>query len=238
MPPEFDLLVADARVLRPDGAGARLERADLAIKDGRIVRLAPPGSLARRAASELIAAGGGLAMPGLVNAHTHSPENLAPVRMDGGGVAGARYAAGAPRPARDRDRRGRNDSPWRHIGGRSLSTDADDNAGVDRGGRGLCREHAAAGDHVARPARRTWPPRRPPRPRRVHGRGLDRRTRRAGRAADQSDARAHARVSAAGYRANRDSIRDRQRTGVSDVDDLPFAIPSHRGRCDARGCVL
>ena len=46
MPPEFDLLVADARVLRPDGAGARLERADLAIKDGRIVRLAPPGSLA------------------------------------------------------------------------------------------------------------------------------------------------------------------------------------------------
>ena len=82
MPPEFDLLVADARVLRPDGAGARLERADLAIKDGRIVRLAPPGSLARRAASELIAAGGGLAMPGLVNAHTHSPENLARGRAE------------------------------------------------------------------------------------------------------------------------------------------------------------
>ena len=82
MPPEFDLLVADARVLRPDRAGARLERADLAIKDGRIVRLAPPGSLARRAASELIAAGGGLAMPGLVNAHTHSPENLARGRAE------------------------------------------------------------------------------------------------------------------------------------------------------------
>ena len=82
MPPEFDLLVADARVLRADRAGARLERADLAIKDGRIVRLAPPGSLARRAASELIAAGGGLAMPGLVNAHTHSPENLARGRAE------------------------------------------------------------------------------------------------------------------------------------------------------------
>jgi 5-methylthioadenosine/S-adenosylhomocysteine deaminase len=82
VPPEFDLLVADARVLRPDGAGARLERADLAIKDGRIVRLAPPGSLARHAASELIAAGGGLVMPGLVNAHTHSPENLARGRAE------------------------------------------------------------------------------------------------------------------------------------------------------------
>ena len=82
MPPEFDLLVADARVLRPDRAGARLERADLAIKDGRIVRLAPPGSLARHAASELIAAGGGLVMPGLVNAHTHSPENLARGRAE------------------------------------------------------------------------------------------------------------------------------------------------------------
>src|SRR5215470_11675449 len=82
MPPEFDLLVADARVLSPDRAGARLERADIPIKDGRIVRLAPPGSLARHAARELIAAGGGLAMPGLVNAHTHSPENLARGRAE------------------------------------------------------------------------------------------------------------------------------------------------------------
>jgi len=82
VPPEFDLLVADARVLSPDRAGARLERADIPIKDGRIVRLAPPGSLARHAARELIAAGGGLAMPGLVNAHTHSPENLARGRAE------------------------------------------------------------------------------------------------------------------------------------------------------------
>src|SRR5215471_10578636 len=82
MPPEFDLLVADARVLSPDRAGARLERADIPIKDGRIVRLAPPGSLARHAAREVIAAGGGLAMPGLVNAHTHSPENLARGRAE------------------------------------------------------------------------------------------------------------------------------------------------------------
>src|SRR6516165_7484645 len=82
VPPEFDLLVADARVLSPDRAGAGLERADIPIKDGRIVRLAPPGSLARHAAREVIAAGGGLAMPGLVNAHTHSPENLARGRAE------------------------------------------------------------------------------------------------------------------------------------------------------------
>jgi 5-methylthioadenosine/S-adenosylhomocysteine deaminase len=80
--PISDLLVADARVLHPDRAGGRLERADILIKDGRIVRLAPPASVPRHAASELIAAGGGLAMPGLVNAHTHSPENLARGRAE------------------------------------------------------------------------------------------------------------------------------------------------------------
>jgi 5-methylthioadenosine/S-adenosylhomocysteine deaminase len=80
--PEFDLLVADARVLNPDRAGGRLERADILIKDGRIVRLAIPASVSRHCASELIAADGGLAMPGLVNAHTHSPENLARGRAE------------------------------------------------------------------------------------------------------------------------------------------------------------
>jgi 5-methylthioadenosine/S-adenosylhomocysteine deaminase len=82
VPPQFDLLVADARVLNPDRAGGRLERADILINDGRIVRLAPPTSVPRDAASERIAAGGGLAMPGLVNAHTHSPENLARGRAE------------------------------------------------------------------------------------------------------------------------------------------------------------
>src|SRR5262249_33101029 len=47
------------------------------IKDGRIGQLTSPGSTPPHAAAELIAAGGGLVMPGLVNAHTHSPENLA-----------------------------------------------------------------------------------------------------------------------------------------------------------------
>jgi 5-methylthioadenosine/S-adenosylhomocysteine deaminase len=79
--PQFDLLIADARVLNPDGVGGRLERADILITDGR-VRLASPASVPRHAASELIAASGGLVMPGLVNAHTHSPENLARGRAE------------------------------------------------------------------------------------------------------------------------------------------------------------
>jgi len=39
--PEFDLLVADARVLNPDRAGEGLQRSDIMIDGGRIVRLAP-----------------------------------------------------------------------------------------------------------------------------------------------------------------------------------------------------
>src|SRR5262249_12286166 len=80
--PAFDLLIADARLLHLDRAGGRLERADILVKDGRIVRLAPPASVPRHTAGEMIAASGGLAMPGLVNAHTHSPENLARGRAE------------------------------------------------------------------------------------------------------------------------------------------------------------
>jgi cytosine/adenosine deaminase-related metal-dependent hydrolase len=80
--PNFDLLVADTRVLHLDRAQGRLERADILITGDRIVRLAPPGSVARDLAGEVIAAGGALAMPGLVNAHTHSPENLARGRAE------------------------------------------------------------------------------------------------------------------------------------------------------------
>jgi hypothetical protein len=39
--PKFDLLVADARVLNPDRAGEGLQRSDIMIDGGRIVRLAP-----------------------------------------------------------------------------------------------------------------------------------------------------------------------------------------------------
>src|SRR5262245_5959217 len=80
--PAFDLLITDARLLHLERAYGRLERADVLIHDGGIVRLAPPACLPRDAASEVIVAGGALAMPGLVNAHTHSPENLARGRAE------------------------------------------------------------------------------------------------------------------------------------------------------------
>jgi guanine deaminase len=82
VPAGFDIVIADARVLHVHGANARIERADILIKDGRIVALALPGSVAREGTNELIAAAGGLVMPGLVNAHTHSPENLARGRAE------------------------------------------------------------------------------------------------------------------------------------------------------------
>jgi guanine deaminase len=78
----FDLLIADARVLHPDRASASLERTDILIRGGHITELRVPGSTPRHLASEVIAAGCGLAMPGLVNAHTHSPENLARGRAE------------------------------------------------------------------------------------------------------------------------------------------------------------
>ena len=80
--PIFDILIADARVLHPHRDDERLQRADILIKDGRIVRLAPPATVPTDAAGELIAAEGALVMPGLVNAHTHSPENLARGRAE------------------------------------------------------------------------------------------------------------------------------------------------------------
>jgi hypothetical protein len=39
--PKFDLLVADACVLKPDRAGEALQRADILIDCGRIARLGP-----------------------------------------------------------------------------------------------------------------------------------------------------------------------------------------------------
>ena len=62
-----DLLVRGGRVLRPD---ARIERADVLVDGdaGTILAVDAPGSLA---GGEELDAGGGLVIPGLVNAHTH-----------------------------------------------------------------------------------------------------------------------------------------------------------------------
>jgi len=80
MPKARDLLISDARILHC--ADGRIEPADILIDGGRIVELSPPRSLPPTSAVDRIDAGSGLVLPGLVNAHTHSPENLARGRCE------------------------------------------------------------------------------------------------------------------------------------------------------------
>jgi len=75
-----DLLITDARVLHC--VDDRIQHADVVIDDGRIAELAPPRTISRASAVDTIDASSGLVMPGLVNAHTHSPENLARGRSE------------------------------------------------------------------------------------------------------------------------------------------------------------
>jgi 5-methylthioadenosine/S-adenosylhomocysteine deaminase len=79
MQPSSDLLITDARILHC--AKGTIAHADILIEDGRIADLTPPHTVSR-AAIDSIDASSGLVMPGLVNAHTHSPENLARGRSE------------------------------------------------------------------------------------------------------------------------------------------------------------
>lgn len=72
-----DLVIRHARVLTLDGADTEWPDADIVVRDGRIAAIGPG------AANEVSPSGvrqidarGQLAMPGLVNAHFHSPGNL------------------------------------------------------------------------------------------------------------------------------------------------------------------
>jgi 5-methylthioadenosine/S-adenosylhomocysteine deaminase len=80
MPPARDLLISDARILHC--AAGTIQRADILIDDGRIVDLAGPRTVPPASAADRIDAASGLVLPGLVNAHTHSPENLARGRAE------------------------------------------------------------------------------------------------------------------------------------------------------------
>jgi 5-methylthioadenosine/S-adenosylhomocysteine deaminase len=80
MPRPRDLLITDARVFHC--ADGTIEPADILIDDGRIAELAPPRTASSASAANSIDASSGLLMPGLVNAHTHSPENLARGRSE------------------------------------------------------------------------------------------------------------------------------------------------------------
>ena len=76
--PRVDLLISNARfVLVCDEASTVLSQASIAIRDGRIVDIGPAGDLDRRLeAARTIDADGMLALPGLVNLHTHLPMTL------------------------------------------------------------------------------------------------------------------------------------------------------------------
>lgn len=71
------LLIRGAQVLTLDDAGHEWPRADIAIAGGRITAIGPgAGSEPARGFDRVIDAEGLIAMPGLVNAHFHSPGNL------------------------------------------------------------------------------------------------------------------------------------------------------------------
>lgn len=67
----YDLLIQDATVLTLDLDFTVRAHHDLAVQDGRIVAVAPAGTLGP--ARKAISATGQLALPGLVNCHTHVP---------------------------------------------------------------------------------------------------------------------------------------------------------------------
>jgi cytosine/adenosine deaminase-related metal-dependent hydrolase len=74
------LLIRQARVLGLDDADTRLPQADLLIVDGRIAAIGT--DLVAPADAQVIDANGMLAMPGLINAHFHSPGNLLKGQLD------------------------------------------------------------------------------------------------------------------------------------------------------------
>ncbi|WP_236225656.1 amidohydrolase family protein [Pseudomonas pseudonitroreducens] len=80
--PSSRLHIRQARVLCLDDADTRHDCADLLIEDGRILAIGPHLDSRLCAGAEVIEADGLLAMPGLINAHFHSPGNLLKGQLD------------------------------------------------------------------------------------------------------------------------------------------------------------
>src|SRR4051794_22153709 len=78
------LLIRDARVLTMDDSDREWPCADIVIEDGTIRAVGPDaGRDWPRPFARTIAADGLLAMPGLINAHFHSPGTLFKGSLDG-----------------------------------------------------------------------------------------------------------------------------------------------------------
>lgn len=71
-PPDYDLLIRGGRVVDGSGEGAR--RADVAVRDGRIVRV---GDVGDASAARVVDAGGLVVAPGFIDAHSHGWPGLA-----------------------------------------------------------------------------------------------------------------------------------------------------------------
>jgi 5-methylthioadenosine/S-adenosylhomocysteine deaminase len=71
----FDLLIQDAHILSvsPDGEVSVLRNHDITIEGNRISAVEPAGMIEAGRAGEIIPANGMLAMPGLINTHSHVP---------------------------------------------------------------------------------------------------------------------------------------------------------------------
>ena len=67
--PAYDLLITNARIV--DGSGNPWFRSDIAIKDGRIMRIGRIGGLGPGVATRTIDARGQIVAPGFIDVHTH-----------------------------------------------------------------------------------------------------------------------------------------------------------------------
>ena len=76
-----DALLLDDGQIRVGDGKIRVERLDLRIEGGRIAAMGP--DLRPEHGDEVVDARGMLAMPGLINAHFHSPANLMRGTLDG-----------------------------------------------------------------------------------------------------------------------------------------------------------
>lgn len=70
------VLIRDCALLAPDMPGRLLQHQDVLIAGSRILAVGPTGTLASKDIGMLLEGRGKVVIPGLINAHTHSPENL------------------------------------------------------------------------------------------------------------------------------------------------------------------